>query len=112
MTLKKMTGRGQSNRSSQKAQSVNFPSATSAVEAHGLTKRFGANVAVDGIDLTVAEGEIFGVLGPNGAGKTTMLNMLATLLPIDSGEVRIFGYDVRTQGHAVRQLIGVTGQYV
>jgi len=111
MTLKKMTGRGQSNRSSQKAQSVNFPSATSAVEAHGLTKRFGANVAVDGIDLTVAEGEIFGVLGPNGAGKTTMLNMLATLLPIDSGEARIFGYDVGREGHAVRQLIGVTGQY-
>src|SRR5664279_2473739 len=111
MTLKKMTGRGQSNRSSQKAQSVNFPSATSAVEAHGLTKRLGANVAVDGIDLTVAEGEVFGVLGPNGAGKTTMLNMLATLLPIDSGEARIFGYDVRTQGHAVRQLIGVTGQF-
>jgi ABC-2 type transport system ATP-binding protein len=57
------------------------------------------------------EGEIFGVLGPNGAGKTTMLNMLATLLPIDGGEARIFGYDVSSQGHAVRQLIGVTGQF-
>ena len=55
------------------------------VEAHGLTKSFGTNRAVDGIDLSVTEGEIFGVLGPNGAGKTTMLNMLATLLPIDSG---------------------------
>ena len=86
-------------------------SGTAAVEARGLTKTFGTNRAVDGIDLTVMEGEIFGVLGPNGAGKTTMLNMLATLLPIDSGEARIFGYDVRSQGHAVRQLIGVTGQY-
>ena len=82
-----------------------------AVEAHGLTKTFGTNRAVDEIDLTVMEGEIFGVLGPNGAGKTTMLNMLATLLPIDGGEARIFGHDVRTEGHAVRQLIGVTGQY-
>ena len=82
-----------------------------AVEARGLTKVFGSQRAVDAIDLTVMEGEIFGVLGPNGAGKTTMLNMLATLLPIGGGEARIFGHDVRTEGHAVRQLIGVTGQY-
>ena len=84
---------------------------TPAVEARGLTKTFGANRAVDDIALTVMEGEIFGVLGPNGAGKTTMLNMLATLLPIDGGEAKIFGHDVRSEGHAVRQLIGVTGQY-
>jgi ABC-type glutathione transport system ATPase component len=55
-----------------------------AVEARGLVKTFGTNRAVDGIDLSVYEGEIFGVLGPNGAGKTTMLQMLATLLPIES----------------------------
>ncbi len=84
---------------------------TAAVEARGLTKHFGAACAVDGIDLTVGQGEIFGVLGPNGAGKTTMLNMLATLLPIDGGQARIFGHDVRAEGHAVRQLIGVTGQF-
>ena len=82
-----------------------------AVDAHDLVKTFGANRAVDGIDLAVREGEILGVLGPNGAGKTTMLQMLATLLPIDSGSARIFGYDVRRQPHQVRQLIGVTGQY-
>src|ERR1022692_5168819 len=86
-------------------------SGMTAVEARGLTKFFGTNCAVDSVDLTVMEGEIFGVLGPNGAGKTTMLNMLATLLPIDGGEAKIFGYDVRSQGHAVRQLIGVTGQF-
>jgi len=85
--------------------------AVPAVEARGLVKSFGTNRAVDNIDLDVAEGEIYGVLGPNGAGKTTMLQMLATLLPIDGGEARIFGYDVRSQAHAVRQLIGVTGQY-
>ena len=89
----------------------NSLSGTVAVEARGLTKLFGTNRAVDNIDLTVMEGEIFGVLGPNGAGKTTMLNMLATLLPIDGGEARIFGHDVRSEGHAVRQLIGVTSQF-
>ena len=87
------------------------PGAVLAVEARGLVKAFGANRAVDGIDLVVHEGEIFGVLGPNGAGKTTMLQMLATLLQIDSGDASIFGHDVRRQPHAVRQLIGVTGQY-
>ena len=86
-------------------------SASVAVEARGLTKLFGTNRAVDDVDLTVMKGEVFGVLGPNGAGKTTMLNMLATLLPIDTGEATVFGYDVRSQGHAVRQLIGVTGQF-
>jgi ABC-2 type transport system ATP-binding protein len=87
------------------------PNADLAVDAHGLVKTFGTNRAVDGIDLAVREGEILGVLGPNGAGKTTMLQMLATLLPIDSGSASIFGYDVRRQPHQVRQLIGVTGQY-
>jgi ABC-2 type transport system ATP-binding protein len=86
-------------------------SAVLAVAASGLAKTFGTNRAVDGIDLAVREGEILGVLGPNGAGKTTMLQMLATLLPIDSGSASIFGYDVRRQPHQVRQLIGVTGQY-
>jgi ABC-2 type transport system ATP-binding protein len=97
--------------SAHEADSDSSGSGTAAIEARGLTKTFGTNRAVDGIDLTVMEGEIFGVLGPNGAGKTVTLNMLATLLPIDSGEARIFGYDVRSQGHAVRQLIGVTGQF-
>ena len=74
-------------------------------------KTFGDLRAVDGIDLEVRQGEIFGVLGPNGAGKTTMLRMLATLLPIDAGQARIFGVDVAREPHRVRQLIGVTGQY-
>ena len=82
-----------------------------AVTASGLVKQFGDNRAVDGIDLEVRRGEIFGVLGPNGAGKTTMLSMLATLLRIDAGEARIFGVDVVRDPHQVRQLIGVTGQY-
>ncbi|WP_210651800.1 ATP-binding cassette domain-containing protein [Nocardioides sp. SYSU D00065] len=82
-----------------------------AVAATGLVKRFGDHRAVDGIDLEVRRGEVFGVLGPNGAGKTTMMRMLATLLHIDEGRASIFGHDVRAEPHAVRRLLGVTGQY-
>jgi ABC-2 type transport system ATP-binding protein len=82
-----------------------------AVHARGLVKRFGDLRAVDGIDLEVHSGEVFGVLGPNGAGKTTMLKMLATLLPIDGGEARVMGVDVARDPHGVRKLIGLTGQY-
>jgi ABC-2 type transport system ATP-binding protein len=82
-----------------------------AVQATGLVKNFGAFRAVDGVDLEVRPGEIFGVLGPNGAGKTTMLSMLATLLGIDEGHAQIFGVDVRDEPHRIRQLLGVTGQY-
>jgi ABC-2 type transport system ATP-binding protein len=84
---------------------------TTAVHATGLVKTFGEFRAVDGIDLHVGQGEIFGVLGPNGAGKTTMLKMLATMLPIDAGHAHIFGLDVAREPHRVRQLLGVTGQY-
>jgi ABC-2 type transport system ATP-binding protein len=84
---------------------------TLSVSATGLVKAFGELRAVDGIDLEVRQGEIFGVLGPNGAGKTTMLRMLATLLPIDAGQAFIFGVDVAREPHRVRQLVGVTGQY-
>jgi ABC-2 type transport system ATP-binding protein len=84
---------------------------TQAVEATALIKSFDGFHAVDGIDLTVRPGEIFGVLGPNGAGKTTMLRMLATMLPIDGGRAEIFGVDVQREPHRVRQLVGVTGQY-
>src|SRR5215475_11398667 len=82
-----------------------------AVEATGLVQSFGTFTAVDGIDLAIRTGEIFGVLGPNGAGKTTTLKMLATLLPIDGGQARIFGVDVAAHPHQIRQLVGVTGQY-
>ena len=82
-----------------------------AVEARGLVKTFADNKAVDGVDLRVRAGTIYGVLGPNGAGKTTTIRMLATLLRPDAGLARIFGHDVVQEAHIVRQLIGVTGQY-
>lgn len=82
-----------------------------AVEAEGLVKVFGDNRAVDGVDLQVRTGSIYGVLGPNGAGKTTTIRMLATLLKADAGSAKIFGYDIGKEPQQVRQLIGVTGQY-
>jgi ABC-2 type transport system ATP-binding protein len=82
-----------------------------AVEADGLVKTFGSNRAVDGVDLRVQTGTVYGVLGPNGAGKTTTISMLATLLRPDGGSGRIFGHDVVREPQIVRQLIGVTGQY-
>ena len=78
------------------------PTTELAVSAHGLVKTFGDLRAVDGIDLEVRRGEVFGVLGPNGAGKTTMLQMLATLLPMDGGDAQIFGVDVNQHPHVVR----------
>jgi ABC-2 type transport system ATP-binding protein len=84
---------------------------TDAINATGLVKTFGSLRAVDGVDLEVRQGEIFGVLGPNGAGKTTALRMLATLLPIDRGQARVFGVDVVREPHRIRQLIGMTGQF-
>ena len=82
-----------------------------AIEAAGLVKVFGDNRAVDGVDLVVGRGSVYGVLGPNGAGKTTTISMLATLLKPDGGTARVLGHDVVKEAAAVRGLIGVTGQY-
>ncbi|MGW9263500.1 ATP-binding cassette domain-containing protein [Gordonia terrae] len=82
-----------------------------AIEARGLVKHFGSTRAVNGVDLTVPTGSVYGVLGPNGAGKTTTVSMLATLLRPDAGDARVFGYDVVDDAVAVRSLVGVTGQY-
>ena len=73
-----------------------------AVEASGLVKTFGATVAVDGIDVSIPAGSVYGFLGPNGAGKTTTIRMLATLLRPDAGTARVFGYDVVRHAAAVR----------
>ncbi|PYE20127.1 ABC-2 type transport system ATP-binding protein [Williamsia limnetica] len=82
-----------------------------AIEARGLVKHFGSTKAVDGVDLVVPAGSVYGVLGPNGAGKTTTVQMLATLLKPDAGTAKIFGYDVTGDSVAVRSMVGVTGQY-
>jgi ABC-2 type transport system ATP-binding protein len=80
------------------------------VETNGLTKRYGDLLAVNGLDLRIEEGEIFGLLGPNGAGKTTTLSMLATLLKPTSGTARVNGYDIISQPAEVRRSIGIVFQ--
>ncbi|WP_327682192.1 ATP-binding cassette domain-containing protein [Streptomyces sp. NBC_00467] len=82
-----------------------------AIETAGLVKVFGENRAVDGVDLSVPAGTVYGVLGPNGAGKTTTVRMLATLLRPDGGEARVFGKDVQKDADAVRSRVSLTGQY-
>jgi ABC-2 type transport system ATP-binding protein len=82
-----------------------------AVVASSVTKSFGDTVVLDSIDLTVAQGTIFGLLGPNGAGKTTIVRILSTLIAADSGQIRVAGCDLASDPNGVRSAIGVTGQF-
>jgi ABC-2 type transport system ATP-binding protein len=86
------------------------PTPALAVEATGLVKHFGDTKAVDGLDLAVRAGTVYGVLGPNGAGKTTCVRMLATLLTPTDGQARVLGNDIVTQAEAVRRDVALTGQ--
>ena len=86
-------------------------SSAPAVRVEGVAKRFGATVALAGVDLEVPEGMVFGLLGPNGAGKTTLIRVLATLLRPDAGRAEVLGHDVVREPAAVRELIGLTGQF-
>ena len=81
-----------------------------AIEAEGLRKAFGETQAVDGVDLSVRQGSVYGVLGPNGAGKTTTIRMLATLLAPDAGVAHVLGHDVVRDADAVRGVVSLTGQ--
>jgi len=84
---------------------------TPAIEAAGLTKRFGDFTAVADLDLRVETGTVVSLLGPNGAGKTTTVRMLATLLRPDGGTARVGGHDVVREAAQVRRLISLTGQF-
>jgi ABC-2 type transport system ATP-binding protein len=84
---------------------------THAIETRALVKRFGDTRAVDGIDLTVARGSVYGLLGPNGAGKTTTIRVLATLLRPDAGVARVLGHDVAKEPGRVREKVCLTGQF-
>jgi ABC-2 type transport system ATP-binding protein len=87
------------------------PIPRSAIAVAGLRKSFGDKVVLDGIDLQVAQGTIFALLGPNGAGKTTMVQILSTLIGADAGEMAVGGHDLARDPDAVREVIGVTGQF-
>src|SRR5205807_281239 len=76
------------------------------IAVEGLEKRYGSRVALDGVDFTVPEGEIFGFLGPNGAGKTTTIRILATLTPADAGSASVAGVPLDRAPYAARDLIG------
>jgi len=82
-----------------------------AIRATGLRKSYGDTLALDGVDLEVAEGTIFALLGPNGAGKTTAVQILSSLISPDGGEVRVAGHDLAQEPDAIRSAIGVTGQF-
>jgi len=94
----------------ERSRSSGEKAPSSAVEVHDLTKRYGDLVAVDGIDFSVAQGEIFAFLGPNGAGKSTTIKMLCTLAHPTSGGAMVAGFDVATQAKSVRRHIGLVFQ--
>ena len=81
-----------------------------AIDVHGLTKRFGRKVAVDGVDIAVPEGQVWGFLGPNGSGKTTTIRMLCGLLKPDAGEGTCLGYDVRKEAERIKREVGYMTQ--
>ncbi|MHA5052441.1 ATP-binding cassette domain-containing protein [Streptomyces sp. SD15] len=83
---------------------------TDAVICAGLAYAFGDTTAVDGLELSVHDGEVFGLLGPNGAGKTTAIRCITTLLPVPTGMVRVFGHDAARERMAVRRLLGYVPQ--
>jgi len=83
---------------------------TTAIEIEHVVKRFGTFTAIDDLSLSVETGEIFGLLGPNGSGKTTTVNMVSGLSSPTRGEVRVMGYDLRTQTRQVRQILGTVHQ--
>jgi ABC-2 type transport system ATP-binding protein len=82
-----------------------------AIEARGLVKVYGETQALDGIDLTVRRGQVFGFLGPNGAGKTTAIRILTTLARPDGGTARVLGHDVVSERNEIRARVAVTGQF-
>ena len=82
-----------------------------AIIAVDVRKSFGNNVVLDGLEFAVEQGSVFALLGPNGAGKTTMVRILATLLEADHGTIRVAGHDITREPDAVRDAIGVTGQF-
>jgi ABC-2 type transport system ATP-binding protein len=82
-----------------------------AVTVTGLRTAYGQKVVLDGVDLTIREGEVFALLGPNGAGKTTIVRILSTLIPADAGTATVMGHDLGGEASAIRRVIGVTGQF-
>jgi ABC transporter DrrB family efflux protein len=98
---------------SQEADQASAPvtGGTPGIRVRGVTKQFGGTAALAGVDLDIPEGRVFGLLGPNGAGKTTLVRILSTLLTPDAGRAEIAGHDVVEEPLAVREMLGLTGQF-
>src|SRR5690554_605470 len=82
------------------------------LEIKSLVKRYNGQLAVDNVDLTVAEGEIFGLLGPNGAGKTTLINMIIGMTTVNAGEIRLFGHKFSNAAMDLKAKIGIVPQEI
>lgn len=95
----------------KRKEDVNLEKSDLAIEAKGLVKMFGTNRAVDGVDLAIPRGMVYGFLGPNGAGKTTTIRMLATLIRPDAGTASILGHDIVKEANVVRSKVSLTGQF-
>ena len=85
---------------------------TNIVQIENLVKRYGNLVALDHLNLSISEGEVFGLLGPNGSGKTTAINCMLSLLKYDKGSIHIFGEEMRPDNYKVKQQIGIVLQNV
>ena len=85
---------------------------TNIVQIENLVKRYGDLVALDHLNLSISEGEVFGLLGPNGSGKTTAINCMLSLLKYDKGSIHIFGEEMRPDNYKVKQQIGIVLQNV
>jgi ABC-2 type transport system ATP-binding protein len=110
ITLCQLTNRAKKVRMVELAKQL--PTSDSlSIEAKGLIKVYGGQRAVDGVDLAIPKGMVYGFLGPNGAGKTTTIRMLATLLKPDGGTARVFGHDLGKESDKIRSRISMTGQY-
>src|SRR6476620_9959380 len=83
---------------------------TPAIEISDLVYRYGQNEAIGGLSLSIVEGEILALLGPNGSGKTTLFRLLSTLIPLQQGNVKILGHDLRERADNIRSLLGVVFQ--
>ena len=82
------------------------------IEINNLVKRYGDLVALDHLNLTIHEGEIFGLLGPNGSGKTTAINCMLALVKYDKGSIRILGEEMRPDSYKIKEQIGIVLQNV
>src|SRR5437867_3883750 len=91
-------------------RAYNKAMASPVLEVHDLNKRYGSTTALDGVTLTVNQGEVFGLLGPNGAGKTTFLSIVAGLLPPDAGQVKLLGRPFHRTDRTLRRQLGIVPQ--